>query len=89
MNTLNVTLSSQPSQQKRISSIVFALAIIAVGLVALALWWYLRLPVGQSLSNDTILEPLVSAERAVVELGVGAGRLHLQAGSSETMLGRG
>lgn len=86
MATLNVTHSSQPSPQKRFTIIVFALTIIAVGLVGLALWWYLRLPVGQNLSNDTILEPLVGAERAIVELNVGAGRLHLQAGTTEQML---
>ena len=86
MNTLNVTRSSQATSQKRISIIVYVLSVMAVGLMVLALWWYLRLPVGQSLSNDTILEPLVGAERAVVELNVGAGRLRLQAGSTEQML---
>lgn len=86
MNTLNITRSPQASAQKRMSVIIYVLAIMAIGLMILALWWYLRLPVDQSLSSDTILEPLVGAQRARVELNVGAGRLHLQAGTTGQML---
>jgi N-terminal domain of toast_rack, DUF2154 len=76
---------SQNSLQKKIPTIIFALSIITLGLISLIMW-YVRLPVGQGLTNDTILEPLVGAERAVVELNVGAGRLKVQAGTVEQML---
>ena len=59
--------------------------LLAIGLSAFA-WWYLRLPVGGRLLNDTISEPLREAERAVLELDLGAGHLQLGADSLREML---
>jgi hypothetical protein len=77
--------SSTNTPRKTLPILILVLAIITAGLIALATW-YAPLPVVQRLSYDTIVEPLVGAERAVIELDVGAGHLHLQAGSSEQML---
>lgn len=55
--------------------------VLVVAAIGSAIWWYSRLPVGQQLAHDTIHEPLVGAERITLDLVVGAGRLHLAAGS--------
>lgn len=67
------------------SILIMASVLLLTGLLLL-LWWYIQLPVGRSLTNDTIIEPLQNAERAIIELDVGAGSLHLQAGSKEQMI---
>ena len=66
----------------------FALLLIGllVMVVTALVWGGLRLPVGSSLQVDTINETLVGAEKAVLELDVGAGRLQLSAGASDQML---
>jgi hypothetical protein len=62
-------------------------SVVVIGFfVILAVLWYGRLPLAQSLTHDTINEALVGAERAVIELDVGAGRLQLGAGSVEQMM---
>lgn len=86
MATLKKSTGVRSSMAPNAGNILIIAALLIVAGVAALASWYSRLPVATGLTNDTINEPLVGAARAVVELDLGAGRLQLEAGTSDQML---
>jgi hypothetical protein len=88
MTTFQKSFRERPfetPESKRKDVFLLAIILIIVGSSLLA-WWYVRIPLSTSLTNDTIREALVGAERAIIELDLGVGRLQLGAGSPDQMI---